>query len=90
VLIVQDDQLDRSKVNSVLVIPLTTNLDRSKYPYSVLLPRVKTGLARESVAMTLQLSVIFKIDLDRQLGHVPDDLMEEIDIAMMTVLGLMP
>ncbi len=58
VLIVQDDAFNRSRIQTVIVIAITTNLELAKAPGNVLLPKKVTSLPRESVANVSQLITI--------------------------------
>ena len=50
-LVVQDDLLTASRLATVMVVPLTTNLDRAKALGNVLLSSSETGFAKPSVAL---------------------------------------
>jgi mRNA interferase MazF len=60
VLVVQGDALNRSRIGSVVCVPLTSNLRWAEAPGNVLLPARATGLPRDSVASQI-------ITLDREL-----------------------
>ena len=50
VVVVQGDALNRSRISTVVCIPLTSNLRWAEAPGSVLLPARASGLPKESVA----------------------------------------
>ena len=50
VVVVQGDALNRSRIRTVVCIPLTSNLRWAEAPGSVLLPARASGLPKESVA----------------------------------------
>src|SRR5919108_2621666 len=62
VLVVQGDALNRSRIRTVVCVPLTSNLTWSEAPGNVLLPARATGLSKDSVANVSQI-----ISLDREL-----------------------
>lgn len=62
VLVVQGDALNRSKIRSVVCVPLTSNLRWAEAPGNVLLSARATGLPKDSVANASQI-----ITLDREL-----------------------
>jgi mRNA interferase MazF len=62
VIVVQGDALNRSRIATVVCVPLTSNLKWADAPGNVRLPRSVTGLAKESVANVLQI-----VTLDRSL-----------------------
>ena len=49
VLIVQDDAYTRSRLNTVIVVPLSTNLVLENAPGNVFLPCERSGLSKDSV-----------------------------------------
>ena len=62
VLVVQGDALNRSRIRTVVCVPLTSNLRWAEAPGNVLLSARATGLPKDSVVNTSQL-----ITLDRAL-----------------------
>ena len=62
VLVVQGDALNRSRIRTVVCIPLTSNLRLVEAPGNVLLPARATGLPKDSVANASQI-----VTLDREL-----------------------
>ena len=62
VLVVQGDPLNRSRIRTVVCIPLTSNVRWAQAPGNVLLPARTTGLPKDSVANVSQI-----ITLDREL-----------------------
>ena len=53
----------RSKLVDVLVVPLTTNLDRKKLAGTALIAASDSGLASDSVALAFQMRAIPKASL---------------------------
>jgi mRNA interferase MazF len=71
----------------VVVIPLTSNLDRV-YPFELELPNQRTGLNKDSKA---QIHLIRHVNVDRlkqALGFVPHDLMRDLDGRLRLHLAL--
>ncbi len=71
----------------IVVIPLTTNLERL-YPHELLLPVNRTGLEHESKAQVHLLRHISKLRVKKVLGHVSEDLMQQLDIRLREHLAL--
>lgn len=88
VLIVQDDAFNRSRIQTVIVIAITTNLELAKAPGNVLLPKKVTNLPRESVAKVSQLITIDKSFLSERVGSLPLDLHEQVDAGLRLILYL--
>ena len=88
VLIVQDDAFNRSRIQTVIAIAITTNLELAKAPGNVLLPKKVTSLPRESVANVSQLITIDKSFLSERVGSLPLDILEQVDAGLRMVLHL--
>lgn len=61
--IVQSDEINKSDMNTTVVIPLTTNLRLAEFPGNVLLSKQDSKLSKDSVAVTPQITVIDSIRL---------------------------
>lgn len=86
VIIVQSDELNRSRLATVIVVPLTSQLRWANSPGNVLLPPRSSGLARPSVANPTQL---VSIDRSRLIGRVGrlarsrlHDVLDGIDLVL--------
>ena len=71
VLIVQGDPLNRSRLATVLCVPLTSNLKWADAPGNVVLPARMTGLPKDSVAVVVQLVAIDRAVLAEHVGKIP-------------------
>jgi len=87
VVVVQGDALNRSKISTVLCVPLTSNLKWAQAPGNVLLPAKGTGLEKPSVANVSQLTALDKDLLTERTGKVPSRLLEQIFGGIDIVLG---
>lgn len=88
VVVVQSDWLNRSRLGTVLVTPLTTNLARASLPGNVLCGVRGTGLKQPSVAVTPHTVAVDRSTLTRRLGRVNPDIRKKLDEALTLVLGL--
>ena len=70
VLIVQGDALNRSRVATVVCVPLTSNLKWADAPGNVYLAAETTGLPKDSVANVSQLVSLDKRLLTEQVGKI--------------------
>lgn len=68
VVVVQADALNRSKISTVVCVPLTSNLKWASAPGNLLLPASVTGLPKESVANVSQIVTLDKSDLTERTG----------------------
>lgn len=72
---------------SIVVIPLTSRTERL-YPFELFLPADRTGLDHDSKAQAQLIRHISKARIRRSLGHLPADLMTELDERVRGHLGL--
>jgi len=87
-MIVQRDEVSASRIDTVVVCVLTSNVALAKAPGNVLLPRKATGLPRDSVANASQLATINKSDLGTLVGRLPPRVLREVDEGLRWFLGL--
>ncbi len=88
VLIIQDDEFNSSKLATVIVLSVTSNVDLRKVPGCVLLKADETGLDKDSVVNATQIKAINKDRIDEFVGRLDDSAMFIVDNAIRRVLGL--
>jgi mRNA interferase MazF len=88
VLIIQDDTFTQSRIRTVIVVILTSNIKLAQAPGNVLLPQDTTSLPKDSVANISQIFTVDKTFLTERVGALPDSLQEEIDEGLRTILYL--
>lgn len=88
VVIIQDDTFTQSRLRTVIVAIITSNIQLASAPGNVLLPGDATGLARDSVANVSQIFTLDKAFLTERIGSLPVSLQEEVDEGLRTVLCL--
>ena len=71
VVVVQGDGLNRSRIATVICVPLTSNLKWASAPGNVRLSARMTGLHKESVANVSQIITIDKELLKARVGKLP-------------------
>jgi mRNA interferase MazF len=87
VLVVQGDALNRSKISTVLCVPLTSNLKWTDAPGNVLLLAKITGLEKDSVANVSQMISLDKETLTERTGKISSKFLEQILDGIDIVLG---
>lgn len=87
VLVVQGDALNRSRIATVVCVPLTSNVRWAAAPGNVLLPAASTGLPRESVASVSQLVTLDRADLTERTGKLSGTKLELVLSGIDVVLG---
>ena len=88
VLVIQDDVFNQSRINTVIVVIITSNTQLAEAPGNVLLPCEVSGLSRDSVANVSQIFTVDKTFLTERIGSLPNYLQEEVDEGLRTVLYL--
>jgi mRNA interferase MazF len=87
VVIVQGDALNRSRIATVICIPLTSNLQWADAPGNVLIPARNSGLPKDSVANVSQIVTIDRTVLTQRIGRVSSRILELIFSGIDIVLG---
>jgi len=88
VLVMQSNAFNRSRIATVIVVVITSNLRLAQAPGNVLLPRQNTGLPQESVANVSQVITVDKRFLTERIGKLPQDLLERVESGLHLVLAL--
>ena len=77
-IVIQNNLFNASRINTVVVCSLTTNLIRAKAPGNVLLNKGEANLPQESVVNISQIFTVNKSDLVEKLGQVSEKRIIEI------------
>jgi mRNA interferase MazF len=88
VLIVQNDGFNRSSIQTVIVVVITSNIELADAPGNVMLSKKATGLPRDSVANVSQVVTLDKSFLTERIGSLSEDLQEEVDEGLRLVMYL--
>jgi len=86
--VIQDDILNRSRIKTVVVCALTTNIKRAKAPGNVLLDAGEANLPRQSVVIVSQVSTVNKTQMGEYIGTLSGKRISHI-LAGMQFLQLM-
>lgn len=86
--IVSDDAFNRSRIATVTVVPVTTNLRWAKAPGNVFVPKGAGGLHEDSVANVSQVATVDRSDLGQQMGKLDPMLIRQVDAGLRRALGL--
>jgi mRNA interferase MazF len=87
VVVVQSNAFNQSRIATVLSVPLTANTRLAASPGNVLLPVASTGLPRESVALTPQLTPVDRSWFLEYIGQITDEQLGLILSGIDLVLG---
>jgi mRNA interferase MazF len=66
--VIQNNVFNRSRINTVVVCVLTSNLGRAKAPGNVLLEKGEAGLPKQSVVNSSQIFTVDKRNLGEKIG----------------------
>ena len=87
VVIVQGDAFNRSRISTVVCIPVTSNLRWADAPGNVMLPARLTGLPKDSVANVMQLVTLDRVLLAERVGMLPEAKFDLVLFGIDVVLG---
>ena len=87
VVVVQSDSFNRSRVATVVCVPLTRNLRWRDAPGNVLLDSLATGLQDDSVANVSQVVTLDKAQLIERAGVLPAHKLDLVLFGIDIVLG---
>ena len=88
VLVVQADAFNRSRIQTVVVVALTSNLALAAAPGNLRLSPRDTGLSKPSVANVSQLFTLDKSLFTSKCGQLPVRLLHEVETGLRLVLEL--
>lgn len=88
VLIIQENAFNKSLINTVIVIPFTTNLSLADAPGNVQLSKKDTKLSKESVAIVSQIVSLDKFRFIEKAGKIEIKKLKEIEDGIKLVLSL--
>lgn len=87
IVVVQGDALNRSRIATVLCVPLTSNVRWADAPGNVLLSARTTGLPKDSVANVSQVVALDRAVLTERVGKLPRAKVELLLAGIDVVLG---
>lgn len=88
VLIVQADAFNRSRLQTVIAVVLTSNLRLVDAPGNVLMPARATGLSKDAVANVSQVITIDRDFLTEKAARLRRQLLKDVDNGLRLVLAL--
>lgn len=87
VVVVQSDSFNRSRISTVVCVPLTSNLRWGDAPGNVVLDASTTGLPRDSVANVSQVVTLDRATLVERTGVLPEHKLDLVLYGIDVVLG---
>ncbi|MBN1875447.1 MAG: type II toxin-antitoxin system PemK/MazF family toxin [Anaerolineae bacterium] len=80
--IIQDDVINHSRINTVVVCALTSNLKRANTPGNILLDAEEGNLPRQSVVEVSKVSTVAKTQLCEYIGSLSAERVQQILAGM--------
>lgn len=87
VLVVQGDAFNRSRIATVVCVPLTSNLRWAEAPGNVLVSARASGLSKDSVANVSQVVTLDRELLTERVGRLSKKQLELVLAGLDVVLG---
>lgn len=88
VLVLQADSFNESRIDTAVVVSLTSNLALAAAPGNVVCRRRGTGLRTASVVNASQISTLDRRFLLERIGRLPADLLAAVEAGVALVIGL--
>jgi len=88
VVVIQCNEFNESRIRTLVVAALTSNLRLAEAPGNVLCCKTDTGLPKASVINVSQILTINKARLTHRVGRLPARLMQAVEAGLRSVLGL--
>ena len=88
VLIIQTDAINKSKINTTIVIPFTTNLLLENAPGNVFVDKNESKLSKDSVLVVSQISTIDKTRLIKYENKISQHILSEIEDGIKLILEI--
>ncbi len=76
--VIQNNIFNKSKINTVVVCALTSNLKRAKAPGNILLSKGEANLKKSSVVNISQMTTVDKSDLIKKIGSLSPSRVKQI------------
>ena len=76
--VIQNNIFNLSRINTIVVCALTSNLKRAAAPGNVLLKKCDGNLPKDSVVNISQVITVNKSDLTEKIGSVPPAKLKEV------------
>ena len=87
-LVLQRDEVNASRINTVVVCVLTSTRALARAPGNTVLSKRVTGLPRDSVANASQIATVNKDDLETLVGTLPAPVLHRVNEGLRWFLKL--
>ena len=87
VLVIQSDALNNSRLNTTIVLPITTNTALADLHGNTFISKENSGLPKDSVVVGIQIGVVDKGRFIEQAGEVDSTIIEKVLDELFSILG---
>ena len=84
--VVQNNIFNKSRINTVIVCSLTSNVKRAGIPGNVLLKKGEANLQKESVVNVTQVSTVDRLELAEKIGALSSTRVHQIIAGLKLVI----
>ncbi len=84
--VISNDVFNRSRLRTVVLCALTSNLARASSPGNVLLPKGEANLPKDSVVNVTQLVTLDREDLSEKIGRLPPSRIDDVVRGVLLVI----
>jgi len=88
VVVIQSNTFNQTRIKTVIVAIISSNLDLAEAPGNVLLTQEGSGLSKDSVVNVSQLYTVDKGSLLESIGKVTNQTLNKIDAGIRLVLDV--
>jgi len=88
ILIIQSNEFNKSKINTLIAVAITSNIRLAAAPGNILLPAKNSKLPKESVINVSQIITIDKSFLTEKVHALSSAIMGQVDEGLRLVLKL--
>ncbi len=88
VVVVQSNPFNQSRIATVLVATVTSNLALAEAPGNVRVSKSNSGLSKQSVVNVSQIITLDRKFMARRVRALPADTMRKVDEGLRLVLGI--
>lgn len=86
-LVIQNNIFNKSRISTVVVCSLTSNLQRAQSPGNVMLDKGEANLTKQSVINITQIFTVDKKDLVEKIGSITSDRMRQVLEGIELLIG---
>ena len=87
-MIIQGNRFNASRINTVVVAAVTSNIRLADAPGNIFLDLNESGLSKDSVVNVSQILTVDKSFFTERVGLLPPEIMTVVDDGLRLVLGL--